>query len=250
MGLSEENLMDGGTNKFSVSGFFNHVFNFEDDNKTAMLNMVQYIILGIVPIILVLKGIKHYVPEEDDNKGTPEVAIEAMMQLIVIFFAIWFIDKMIRYVPTYSGAIYHKFNELNFILPLLIILVTMQTKLGAKINILADRAMQLWNGNMQGQVGNTQHGAVKVSQPIVTPGIHQISRADALDNTIHPQAGQMPAQNNISMIDSLPNMMQQGQGGENGLSSFQNQAIQQSFIESMEPMAANGALGGSFGSSF
>ena len=49
-----------------------------------MLNMVQYIILGIVPIILVLKGIKHYVPEEDDTKGTPEVAIEAMMQLIVI----------------------------------------------------------------------------------------------------------------------------------------------------------------------
>jgi len=103
---------------------------------------------------------------------------------------------------------------------------------------------------MQGHVGNTQHGAVKVSQPIVTPGIHQMSRADALDNTIHPQAGQMPAQNNVSMIDALPNMMQQGQGGENGLSSFQNQAIQQAFIESMEPMAANGALGGSFGSSF
>ena len=46
---------------------------------------------------------------------------------------------MVRYVPTYSGINYHKFNEINFILPLLIILVTMQTKLGAKINILADR---------------------------------------------------------------------------------------------------------------
>ena len=59
--------------------------------------------------------------------------------------------------------------------------------------------------------------------------------------------GQMPAQNNVSMIDALPNMMQQEQGSGNGLSNFQQQAIQTSFMESMEPMAANGALGGSFG---
>ena len=45
------------------------------------------------------------------------------------------------------------------------------------------------------------------------------------------------------MIDSLPNMMNNG-------NNFQNQAIQNSFMESMEPMAANGALGGVFGSSF
>ena len=44
-------------------------------------------------------------------------------------------------------------------------------------------------------------------------------------------------------------MMQEGQTN-NGLSSFQNQAIQNAFIESMEPMAANGAIGGAFGSNF
>ena len=47
------------------------------------------------------------------------------------------------------------------------------------------------------------------------------------------------------MIDSLPNMMNSG-GGNN----FQNQAMQNAFMENMEPMAANGALGGAFGSSF
>lgn len=246
--------MDGGaTSTMSASGFFNYVFNFDNDNKANMLNMVQYILIALIPVVLVLKTIKYYVPEEDDLKGTPEVAIEVAMQLFAIFFAIWFIDRIVRYIPTYSGVNYHKFNEINLILPLLIILVTMQTKLGAKINILAERFMDLWNGsNQTGQVGNSQQGAVRVSQPIVTPGIHQVSRADALDNTINPQAGQMPAQNNISMIDALPNMMQQGsaQGGGNGLSNFQSQAIQNSFMEAMEPMAANGALGGAFGSSF
>ena len=252
MSLAElNNSFDGGSsNKMSASGFFNHIFNFDNDNKSTIMNMLQYIILGLIPVVLVLKTIKYYVPEEDDNKGTTEITIEVALQLFTIFFAIWFIDRMVRYVPTYSGINYHKFNEINFILPLLIILVTMQTKLGAKINILADRVMQLWNGTNGHHVGNTNHGAIKVSQPIVTPGIHQVSRADTLDNIINPQMRQMPAQNNVSMIDALPNMMQQEQGDGNGLTSFQNQAIQNSFMESMEPMAANGALGGSFGASF
>ena len=48
----------------------------------------------------------------------------------------------------------------------------------------------------------------------------------------------MPAQNNVSLIDALPNMMQQGnaQQNGNGLSNFQQQAIQNSFMEAMEPM--------------
>ena len=79
------------------------------------------------------------------------------------------------------------------------------------------------------------------------PGSHQVSRADTLDNTIMSQRpNQLPAQNNISLIDSLPNMMNSGGGGNN----MQNQAMQNAFMDSMEPMAANGALGGAFGSSF
>lgn len=243
--------MEGGSNeKLSFSGFFNHVFNFDHDNKSNMLNMIQYILIALIPVVFILKTIKMYVPEEDETKGNVEITFEIVLQLFAIFFSIWFIDKIIRYIPTYSGMNYHKFNEINFVLPVLIIMVTMQTKLGAKINILAERIMDLWTGNQAAHVGNTNHGAVRVSQPIVTPGVHQVSRADTLDNMINPQAGQMPAQNNVSMIDALPNMMQQGQSQGGGLSNFQQQAIQTSFMEAMEPMAANGALGGGFGSSF
>ena len=248
MPIAVESLEGGSSNKLSPGEFFNHVFNFDSDNKANMLNLVQYIFIGIIPIVLTLKAIKTYIPEEDDAKGTLEISLEVSIQLFSIFFAIWFIDRVIRYIPTYSGVAYHKFNEVNFVLPLLIILVTMQTKLGAKINILADRVMDIWNGNQNAHVGKTNQGNVRVSQPIVTPGIHQISRADNLDNgLIAPPPQQMPAQNNVSMIDALPNM---AGGGGAGLSSFQNQAIQNSFMEAMEPMAANGALGGAFGASF
>ena len=242
--------MVGGSNKLSVTGFFNHVFNFDSDNKANLLNMFQYLFLALIPVVLVLKAIKEYIPEEDDKKDNFELVLEILIQLGVMFSAIYFIDKIIRYLPTYSGVDYLKFNETNFMIPTLILLITMQTKLGAKINILYNRIIDLWNGK-SAHVGVSNHGSVRVSQPIVTPGIHQVSRADTLDNTlVSPPVNQLPAQNNISMIDALPNMMNSGGGGGEGLSSFQSQAIQNAFMESMEPMAANGALGSSFGTSF
>ena len=156
----------------------------------------------------------------------------------------YLIDKIIRYFPTYINVHYSKYNEISFIIPTLVLIMTMQTKLGSKINILYDRILEMWNGKNPSKGGNNQ-GNIRVSQP----GIHQASRADTLDNTlIAPRVNQLPAQNNISLIDSLPNMMNNGGGG--GGNNFQNQAMQNAFMDSMEPMAANGALGGAFGSSF
>ena len=236
----------GGSTKLSPSGFFNYVFNFDSDNKAILLNMFQYIFIALIPIIVVLKLIKEYIPEDDDKKESIELILEIVIQIGVLFIAIYLIDKIIRYFPTYSNVPYTKFNEISFIIPTLVLIMTMQTKLGAKINILYDRVLELWNGKNQSKGGNNQ-GNIRVSQPIVMPGSHQVSRADTLDNTIMSQRpNQLPAQNNISLIDSLPNMMNSGGGGNN----MQNQAMQNAFMDSMEPMAANGALGGAFGSSF
>ena len=59
MSLAElNNSLDGGSsNKMSASGFFNHIFNFDNDNKSTIMNMLQYIILGLIPVVLVLKTI-------------------------------------------------------------------------------------------------------------------------------------------------------------------------------------------------
>lgn len=243
--LDNQNFVGGGSNRLSPSGFFYYVFNFDSDNKAILLNMLQYLIFALIPVIVLLKFVKEYIPEDNDKKDNLELLFEIILQLGILFIAIFFIDKITRYFPTYSRVPYSKFNEVTFIIPTLILIITMQTKLGAKINILYSRAMELWNGKSP-HVGTSNHGNAKINQAIATPGIHQVSRADTLDNTLMaPRANQMPAQNNISMIDSLPNMMNNG-GGVN----YQGQAMQNAFMESMEPMAANGALGGSFGSSF
>ena len=215
--------------------FFSYVFNFDEDNKAGMFNMMQYTLLAILPVIILLKLVKHYIPEDDDSKPSLEVLVEVIIQLVVIFLSIWFIDKMIRFIPTYSGVCYFKFNETNFIIPILIVLITMQTKLGAKINLLLDRITELWSGNSNKKT-NSQ---VKVSQPIVGNSAfpqHMPSQADTLNTA--PQFNQNINPGNTTLISDLPmNQQQQVQ-------------VQNEVLDPSPLMAANEALGGIFGSSF
>jgi len=217
-------------NNKDSSNFISYVFNFDEENKAGIFNMIQYTMLAIVPVIVLLKLVKHYIPEDDDSKPSLEILVEVIIQLIVIFLSIWFIDKMVRFIPTYSGFCYYKFNETNFIIPILIVLITMQTKLGAKINILLDRVSELWGGSQPPQK-SVQNSNVKVRQPLAgNIPQHQPSQADNYStNNISP--------NNTTLINDLPNSQQQV-------------SIQNDIFDPSPLLAANEALGGIFGSSF
>jgi hypothetical protein len=229
----------------SSLGFFKYVFNFDEENKNSITNMLQYTVLSIIPVIITLRLIKNIIPEEDESKGSLEITLESVGQIILIVLAIWFTNKIIRYIPTYSGEAYGKFNETNFIIPFIIILATMQTKLGAKLNILIDRVIDLWHGKtQQGQQQQQQQGqqqgqgqnVVRVSQPFA--GQHQPSQADYLDTRqllpSNPQLTAMPqmaAQRNPDFNQMYQNNPTPMQG-----------AAQPGMI--MEPMAANEGGGG------
>jgi hypothetical protein len=233
----------------SSLGFFKYVFNFDEENKHNLMNMVQYTLLSIIPVIIILRLIKHIVPEEDETKGSLEISIECIGQIVLIILAIWFTNKIIRYIPTYSGEYYGKFNETNFIIPFIIILATMQTKLGAKLNILIDRVIDLWHGKKEGQQGQQQQqgqgqgqgqNVVRVSQPFSGGGQRPVTQADYLDRSqllpSNPQLSAMPNQQQNPDFNSMypnnptpmPGAMQPGGG------------------MMMEPVAAN--EGGGWGS--
>lgn len=212
-------------------GFFKYVFNFDTENKAHILNMLQYTMLTIIPVLLILRGIKHIIPDEDESKGSLEILFESLGQVILIMLAIWFTNKIIHYIPTYSGEGYPKFNEISFILPFILILATMQTKLGAKFNILIDRTMKLITGRgeevfagkqQQGQPQQGGQNVVRISQPLA--GQHQPSQADYLDRSqLLPSNPQLSA---------MPSHIQQ---------PVQQQQQQQDFsmYQQPEPMAAN-----------
>ena len=180
-GKSRSNSSNSKSSGGGVGGFLKYVFNFDDPNKHALFNMMQYTSLSILPVLLLLKAVKHFIPEDDSSKGSIEILAESVGQLLFIMIAIWFINKAIYYIPTYSGTEYKGFNETNFILPFVIILATMQTKLGAKFQILIERALNKWHGRegyseysseeeqqkqQQQQQQQSDGGGVRVTQPL------------------------------------------------------------------------------------
>lgn len=230
-------------------GFFKYVFNFDDENKSEILNMIQYTVIAIIPVMLTLKGIKYIVPEEDDSKGSLEILAESVGQIILIILAIWFTNKVIHYIPTYSGSAYAKLNATNFIIPLLIILATMQTKLGSKLNILFERVMELYSGKSSDSNKEANDNNARQSTNGQGSGVHQPSQADYRDLSqilpSNPQMSTMPTQQQPSAtqvaMQSSPDFNSMYQGPNTPLINAQSPG-------QMEPMAANegfSAFGGS-----
>lgn len=145
--------------------FFKHVFNFDDDSKSEILNILQYSVIAIIPVVILNKTMQKYVPEAEDKKSSLEVTAEIVIQIIVMFIGLLLIHRIITYIPTYSGAKYPDFHIVYIVLAILMITMSLQTKLGEKVSILVDRISELWNGKSDNKNKNGK-GNVKVSQPI------------------------------------------------------------------------------------
>ena len=230
-------------------GFLKHVFNFDDDSKYDILNIIQYAMIALLPVIILNKSMSNYVPEADEKKSSVELSAEIIIQIIVMFIGLLMIHRVITFVPTYSGVKYPDFNIVFIILAVLMITLSLQTKLGEKVSILFDRLMDLWNGTdstkKKGKSGN-----VKVTQPIagqqmggsITGQVMPQTQSTYTDGTSinslptssSTSTQQLPNYDNMYKEQNTPLVNAATPGGMEG---FQ------------EPMAANAVLGGgAFGS--
>jgi hypothetical protein len=121
--------------------FFNYMISLNPNEKNDLLNMLQYAILAIIPIIIVLKLMKKYIPSENDKKASIEILIELVLQLIIIFASFWFINRLISFIPTYSNAPYPHFNIIQLIVPVIFILFSMNSTISEKATILMNRTL-------------------------------------------------------------------------------------------------------------
>jgi hypothetical protein len=212
--------MDNIENSKSI-GFFNSVFDFGQDSKAEMSNIIQYSLMAIIPIILLNKATQSLIPEADESKGSFELSAEVAFQTIFMFLGLYLIHKAIIYIPTYSELKYSELNITNIILVALAIVLSLQTRLGEKANIVYERLWDYIDGKKP--VANKKQTASQqqILQPQHVPHQQQIEQNLA---QIIPNAGQ--------------------NGGQVGQNQPMNQPMNQGF------MAANEALGGSFGSAF
>ena len=212
--------------------FISHVFSTTDEDKGELLNVVQYSIMGVIPVVIMNKLIQRFIPEADPEKSTLELLAEIMIQLVVIFGSLVFIHRMITFVPSYSGFKYENLTHTNVILAFLVIVLSIQSKIGIKVNILVDRINELWNGPMD--TGKPEgKGEVRVRQSAAR---HAPSQADYLDHGGVQSNMFPPAPAATQSQQQLGNHYTGGQTMEPAYNPG--------------PVAANGLLGGSFGSSF
>lgn len=217
--------------------FLGHVFSSSEGGKAEFLNITQYALLAVVPVVALNKSIQRFIPEADTEKSSLELLVEIFIQLIVMFCGIIIIHRVITYFPTYSGFKYEHLSLTNVILAFLVIVLSIQSKLGLKVNIIIDRLGELWNGSSSGNAKMNAKNAVRVTAP-TTGAMHSPSQADYLDNSA-TQPGLFPPAPVSGIPTSKPSYdtMMRGSGADD-------------FGSYMGPAAANSVLGGSFGSAF
>lgn len=234
--------------------FFKHVFNMNEDSKSDMMNIVQYAVLSVTPVVLLNKTMSKYVPEADESKGSVEIGAEVVLQIIVMFIGLLLIHRINTFIPTFSGEKYPEFNIVYIILAVLMITLSLQTKLGEKVSILSDRVMQLWEGRegLTSQPAKAGNNNVKVSQPLAqqqqqhmpqhqAPQVHVCADNMAMNST---PISQLP----MNPMNTPPTTQTTTIANNMMANNVQSNQMQMPMQEAFEPVAANDGGAGMFSS--
>jgi hypothetical protein len=137
--MDDELIVKGG----KPESFLSYITTISTLEKNELLNVIQYIVLIVIPLVLFLKFMKEYIPPDSASKSSIEITAEVVIQLSLIFIAFWFIHKVTMYIPTYSTVPYEKLNLIQIAMPVIFLLFCMKSSISEKVSILLDRFMTL-----------------------------------------------------------------------------------------------------------
>lgn len=194
----DENQIIGGSVKSET--FFNYMFMLTQKDKMELMNVVQYIGLAIIPIVLIVKLMKTYLPPFDEYKGNIEILIEVLLQLIVLFVLFWFVHRFIMFIPTYSKENYSTMNVFHFIVPFIFILFSLDTSISKKANVLLNRTL-IYLGLEKEHMQD-----INAEEEIYTPPSIQVPSPGPMNNP-YPQNTKEEAKNYNNMYEKTTNKM-------------------------------------------
>jgi len=161
--------LNSNLNSSSSNSFFSHIFSTNDESKAEFLNVFQYSLLAIIPVLLLNKFVHFFIPDLDIDKSSLEILAEILLQIFFMFSGILLIHRFITFFPTYSGFKYDHFSFTNFIIAFFVIIFSIQTKLGNKINTLFLRA---YSSFFPDHHHTTPHSNTKKLTPLSNQLIH------------------------------------------------------------------------------
>ena len=239
--------------------FFDHVFDFSEKSKGELINIVQYSLFMVIPLVILVRNMGYFFPKVDKTKGNLELVLEALGQMVLTIIILVFIHKIVTYFSTWSGLPWFDINygTLVVVFVLFSLLGRGTGKVGKKLtlvwkNISAYPRDNFWDDDKteEAVVIPSPPPVVKVSQPLsrLPPPI-PTKRISA------PTSQQTDMGNYIATQDAIAEQRWEESEGKNK----QAGAIQQSVGEmgffsegagaapvqqQQEPMAANEAFGG------
>lgn len=234
--------MEGGGESINSTkpNFVNHVFNFDNDTKNELLNTLQYLVLAIIPLTFFNNLIESVIPENDESKSSFELLSEVLGHLSLLMVFLFLTNRLVTYLPSYSGRTYDNLNLINLVIGSL--LFTKKSK--AKLDTLFERIQEMWSGEndkkklARAKAAKKAASSVRVSQPIVNTNVATRGPNSPDYLNAHSQMGATgggATEGNTGSSNDMYN-----NAGFQGLQGAQQPALVQ------EPMAANMALGGNW----
>ena len=225
------------------NSFYNHMFG-DKDTKSNLINIIQYSLISILPILLLNKATQHIFPEADDTKNNLELSVEIIGQLTMLFVGIFFIDRLVRYIKVYSEEKYDDISLLNIIVPFTIILFSIPTKIGTKTKIIMDRILRALNIEKQPEEEKIE---IKPTIPIVTD-VRQMMSQNGIGDL--PPALQSVATNPVNETVSVGRVSSSNSNNSNtntnaNANANANANNSENFNKMFEPFASGSSSGGS-----
>jgi hypothetical protein len=131
--------MDDSIKPATNQGFFSYVFMLTKFKRDDLLNIVQYMTLATIPIILVMYFSKKYLPQITYEDSSLYIFIVTLIEMVFIVICIFFIDRIINFIPTLSGKYYEIINLTNVIIIYVLLMMFSQAGYRERISILLHR---------------------------------------------------------------------------------------------------------------
>jgi hypothetical protein len=120
-------------------GFFSYVFALSKFKQADLLNFIQYCTLSIVPILILYYFIKKYGPRITYKNSSLYILSATLFSLLVFIVGIFFIDRIINFIPTLSGKYYDVINLTNISIILIFCLLTIRAGYMERMSVLLNR---------------------------------------------------------------------------------------------------------------
>lgn len=126
-------------------GFFSWVFYMDEKMKIELTNIGQYIGLALLLYSILIYFMNMYLPFIDETNSSIEIIIRLLVFVYILFYSIYFINRVICYIPTFSGNPYPEYimydSKFMFssIISIIIATVSFHDSFKIGINTLFDR---------------------------------------------------------------------------------------------------------------